>query len=469
MSHLLRTVFRSRVTVPLARPISRRTYSIAAAHPAPTNPSASPKHTTSNDTLPQLETPVPDNIKLQPKRLSIGSQGNWYLYTLLRDSCKCPTCVDQHSKQRNFRTTDIPADIRPRSLKWVDGKLEVQWANDIKGYDAAHTSTYDPAVLRNPTAIARRGDGGLSRKRVTWNREAMRQVQHWISYEDYINDEAKFATAMHQLALTGLIFVKGIPDSREMVEKIATRMGPLRNTFYGPTWDVRSVPQAKNVAYTNVFLGFHMDLMYMNEPPGFQLLHCLQNSCDGGESLFVDGFYIARRLALTNPTAYRRLTQLRLNYEYNHQDHKYNNQWPVFEVDPAAPDRLLHINYSPPFQGPLHHSHQDAARLEPQLKALREFSDLLEDERNTFELKLNPGECVIFENRRVLHARRQFNTASGSRWLAGAYVDEDAVVSRFNVSRSKQKDGWYSVPPGVAEFTNARLAAKATRGGNKDA
>lgn len=134
--------------------------------------------------------------------------------------------------------------------------------------------------------------------------------------------------------------------------------------------------------------------------------------------------------------------------------------WPVLEIDPVNPNQLLHVNYSPPFQGPLHHYHRNPEYFEPKLNALRQFTELLEQDQNTFELKLNPGECVIFENRRVLHARRQFNTNSGKRWLAGAYVDEDALVSKFNTIRDKERDGWYTVPSGMAKFIKARAEAK---------
>ncbi|KAF9883877.1 hypothetical protein FE257_002720 [Aspergillus nanangensis] len=444
MSYLLRTALRSsRAAGSFARPLSHRAFFATEGNvtkPRPWVKQPAPEL----GPPPELEGPVPRGVKLGTHRMEIDATGDkGRLYTLIRDSCKCSICVNPHSKQRNFRTTDIPDNITPRSIEWVEDKLEIKWSNDIKGYDASHTSTYDPATLRSPWAIARGSDIGRNRHRVDWNNEQMDTIQHWISYNDYINDDAKFATAMRQLALTGLIFVRDIPESREMVEKVATRMGPLRNTFYGSTWDVRTVPEAKNVAYTNAFLGFHMDLMYMNEPPGYQLLHCLQNSCDGGESLFVDGFRVAKEMAKKNPDGYNKLAKVWLNYEYNHKEHTYNNQWPVFEMEHG---HLVHVNYSPPFQGPMHQMHLSGHVPRENFAALREFAEALEKEENTFELKLNPGECAIFENRRVLHARRQFNTSSGSRWLAGAYVDEDAVISRFKVCRNSQMHAWRTYP-----------------------
>ena len=45
--------------------------------------------------------------------------------------------------------------------------------------------------------------------------------------------------------------------------------------------------------------------------------------------------------------------------------------------------------------------------------------------------KLQPGELILFDNTRVLHARTAFS-ASGSRHLQGAYSDLDGLYSCLN-------------------------------------
>lgn len=395
-----------------------------------------------------LQEPVP-GVELYRTYLAIDVDGKrMFDFAQLRDACKCPICVDQYSKQRNFRSSDIPLSIEPREIKWDGQKLEIQWSHDIKGYDASHTSTFDRAFLESPIEYSV-DDTSKQRWRYLWSGPNMQELQHWISYEDYMTDDAKFADAMRNLSATGLIFVKNIPESREEMEKIIARIGPLRNTFYGRTWDVRTVPEAKNVAYTNVFLGFHMDLMYMNEPPCFQLLHCLQNSCDGGESMFADSFLAASRLRELRPEYFKILERFPVNYEYVHQDQIYHNSWPVIEtrrsMTPDGYPRQIHrVNYSPPFQGPLRAARPATwgSNYRQFREALSFFTDLLEQEDASFELKLNPGECAIFENRRVLHARRQFNTSSGQRWLVGGYIDEDVLLSRYRVCKRDYPEVW---------------------------
>jgi hypothetical protein len=80
---------------------------------------------------------------------------------------------------------------------------------------------------------------------------------------------------------------------------------------------------------------------------------------------------------------------------------------------------------------------------------MHNFAYDLESKDSVFQLKLNPGECVIFANRRVVHARNKFNTTNGSRWLAGAYVDQDAVLSRFAVAKRNDLKSWIASDPGV--------------------
>ncbi|KAJ5874973.1 uncharacterized protein N7529_003403 [Penicillium soppii] len=362
----------------------------------------------------------------------------------LRDACLCPLCKDPHSKQRTFRTGDIPQNIRPRWIKWDGKELSIKWANDIPGYSTDHTSVWTGDYLKRPIFNTHERAHSPDDGPLLWGQSRMNRLQHWVSFEDYVNDDHAFTVAMKNLKRMGLIFVKDIPESREMVEKIATRMGPLRNTFYGSTFDVRTVPQAKNVAYTNQFLGFHMDLMYMNEPPGYQLLHCLENSCSGGESLFGDSFSAAHAMKMEAPQMYQLLSEHCLGYEYNHESHVYYNKRPIFELDPVTKE-LLHVNYSPPFQSsipsPDGRDH-DVRFVSKLVHAIKTFTTKIDSTSATFELKLAPGTCVIFDNRRIVHARRQFNASKGSRWLAGAYVDTDALLSRFAVCKRQHPEAW---------------------------
>lgn len=47
---------------------------------------------------------------------------------------------------------------------------------------------------------------------------------------------------------------------------------------------------------------------------------------------------------------------------------------------------------------------------------------------------------MIFNNRRVLHGRRQFEAGTGQRWLKGTYVDTDVFNSKWRVLNERFKD-----------------------------
>lgn len=42
--------------------------------------------------------------------------------------------------------------------------------------------------------------------------------------------------------------------------------------------------------------------------------------------------------------------------------------------------------------------------------------------------RLNPGECFIVDNTRILHARKAYS-GTGTRWLQGCYADKDGLLS----------------------------------------
>lgn len=61
------------------------------------------------------------------------------------------------------------------------------------------------------------------------------------------------------------------------------------------------------------------------------------------------------------------------------------------------------------------------------------FAMLVEQPEHSLAHRLQTGEVVIFNNRRILHARRPFESSKRVRWLRGAYVDHEEVDSRMKV------------------------------------
>lgn len=96
-----------------------------------------------------------------------------------------------------------------------------------------------------------------------WNQEDYAKARKDVSYEELMSteDPSGFVSALTQLSHYGLCFIKGVPTNDKQVEELARRFGCIRETFYGTSWDVKSLPEAKNIAYTSLPLGLHMDLL----------------------------------------------------------------------------------------------------------------------------------------------------------------------------------------------------------------
>lgn len=411
----------------------------------------------------------------------VNGESHQFSPILLRDLCQCSHCVDSSTRQKHFATVDIPQDVRPRTVHQDEANVHITWSNDIPGLDESHVTSIPLSTIHNILGNGRPVQARMSLPRSLWDAQTYTEETHDFDYEAYMNDETVLFGALKQLETHGLMFITNVPESEHSVETVAQRIGPLKTTFYGKTWDVRSVPEAKNVAYTSQNLGFHMDLMYMKQPPHLQLLHCIRSSAAGGASLFSDSFRAVENMARRDFTDFSTLSRVPVSYHYDHVDHYYHQRRPVIEqrtiqVGPttfkdfsdfakfksrqtedrlpnfSAMDFVDHVAWSPPFQGPFSLASEDTRRygapqqflsntVQAWYTAARKFNELIHRPENVYERMMKPGECVIFDNRRVLHARRAFEVgdAGKERWLRGAYIDKDPFMSKLKVMTDERK------------------------------
>jgi alpha-ketoglutarate-dependent taurine dioxygenase len=87
------------------------------------------------------------------------------------------------------------------------------------------------------------------------------------------------------------------------------------------------------------------------------------------------------------------------------------------------------VFYAPPFQGVLDSVPED--EMEAYYAALQAWDALVAAPALTHRSRLFPGRCVVFDNRRVLHARTAFDPASGPRHLKGSYLRMDDFLDRL--------------------------------------
>jgi alpha-ketoglutarate-dependent taurine dioxygenase len=236
-----------------------------------------------------------------------------------------------------------------------------------------------------------------------------------------------FKRAVVNLQRFGLTFITGCPNASQTVEAIGQRFGPIYETFYGRIFDVKSVPDAKNIAYTSLFLGLHMDLMYFESPPGLQLLHCLKCTVKGGDSIFADSYRAVEILREQYPEHFETLCRVPVTFHYRNNGHLLHFRRPTISADTDLNQRY-HVYYAPPFQGPLEVEGDQVPKF---YAAFKKFSEIINDPGLLLKRQLRPGDCAIFVNRRVLHGRLAFDRVSGERHLQGTYVGIDGFKDLY--------------------------------------
>lgn len=170
---------------------------------------------------------------------------------------------------------------------------------------------------------------------------------------------------------------------------------------------------------------------YFESPPGLQFLHCLSSSVFGGENRFVDSYKAVEIFRQSHPADFQLLTQIPITYHYINNDHWMRFKRPCIQID--GHNQKMTVSFAPPFQGPLE---IDADQVVLFYQAFKKFTDIIELPSLRFEIRLEPGMCVIFANRRVLHSRTSFvQGKSGLRHLRGTYVDWDCFVDLLRMRR----------------------------------
>lgn len=353
----------------------------------------------------------------------------------LRESCLCSACRDGASGQKKYTSVDIPSNIYIDNVVPSDQGLAVTFGNDIPRYaEADHDHVTHLPWDAVQTLLGRISPAqatpvwpgsALQRTGVTfWDAQTLHQQIRRIDYEEFMAGGDAFWEAVADISRLGLVFISNVPRDEDSVVRITTCIANIKETFYGRTFDVRAKPDAENVAYTSGYLGLHQDLMYLKDPPMIQVLHCMDNSCQGGESLFSDGERAARILW---DLAGKRVTTDLVPYEYAKHGYSYRRLRPLVQLDDKG--EFENVFWSPPFQG-RHDQSTLGEGMERWLVDAKTLHEAINHPDAMWQAKMKPGECVIFNNLRVMHGRTAFDAAGGSRWLRGTYIAADDFLSK---------------------------------------
>ncbi|KAI8968885.1 hypothetical protein BDF20DRAFT_826719 [Mycotypha africana] len=361
-----------------------------------------------------------------------------YSHLWLRDNCRCAKCLHPTSRQKLHSSADVPLNIKPKKVEIIEDDAVFTWNRPLR-----HGQENGTHVTRYPLDFLKQYQSKTSMDKLrfndvrpqTWN--ASEYIMNWVSYDEYMKTDECLNTVVQGLYNRGLVFLKDVPLKEDSCTKVAERIGPVQETFYGRDFDVKNVAKSVNIAYTSLYLGFHMDLMYMDCPPGIQLLHSLKNTVTGGASIFVDSFRAVELLKEKYPEDYRILKEVPVTFHYVNNGHHMYFKRPTIVTDEihSGPAWDSHVNYAPQFQGPMDDLSPKMARAF--YGAFQKLADFIEDPSLRYEITLQPGQLVMFANRRVLHGRTSFDPTSGDRHLKGTYLSLDSLKDKFRVLNAR--------------------------------
>lgn len=234
-------------------------------------------------------------------------------------------------------------------------------------------------------------------------------------------------TWLGQLVEFGVCRLSNTPAKEDYLEHLMAHIGPIRSSNFGGTFHVRLSPTPDSTANTGLKLGQHSDLPTRETPPGYQFLHCIENTVGGGASRLTDGLALVSILQREQPAAFDILTTAQWLFMNRSPTAEHCWQGPIIEL-PAAGRPLTLRAFYPVRSAPL----MEPDKVPAAYAALKIFSQYAQDPRLMLQFTLQPGDLLGFDNRRILHGREAFAT-EGTRHLTGCYIDHDEIYSRLRV------------------------------------
>ena len=338
----------------------------------------------------------------------------------LRDNAQDPETRSATNGQRLIALRDVPADTRISQAKVTDTGLKLTFAPEDREIE------FDLSWLAEHCydAVSQQTPGWTNEGLSVWDSTILNTAPT-ARFEEVVNNAALRADWLQQVARYGVAKLTDGPVTPGALFQVIDLFGFVRETNYGRHFEVRSEINPTNLAFTGLGLQAHTDNPYRDPTPTLQLLYCLESSAAGGENMVVDGFRAAQRLRDENPAWFDVLAGHCARFEYaGEAGVKLQSRAPMIELRPDG--ELVGIRFNNRSTAPLVDVPFDQMAL--YYEAYRRLGEIIDDPQMELSFRLEPGDCFLIDNTRVLHARKAYS-GTGSRWLQGCYADKDGLLS----------------------------------------
>jgi gamma-butyrobetaine dioxygenase len=341
---------------------------------------------------------------------------HYFNYYWLRDNC--PTSFNANTRERSFDIFHLSTGPVAKSAA-VDGDaLVIAWADEdhVTRFPIAWLETYANGAPRHDPADL---------PREAWFGDHYPDVPRF-SQPDLVADPAMRAKWIEALIVEGFAIVTDMPDSDEGLTETANLIGQVRPTFFGDYFDVRTHIKPTNTAYTAAALELHTDTPAEEHAPGVQFLHCRANTVAGGQSIYSDGVAVANAFRERDPEGFRLLSEVPIPFYCEHDTYDMRSRQTVIELDARGDVTGLTIS-----QHMADIFDLDQTMLDTYYPAFCRFGRMLQEDRYMMRFLMKAGECMVFDNHRIVHGRSAYSAESGSRYLRGCYTDRGEMRSTY--------------------------------------
>lgn len=345
-------------------------------------------------------------------------EGKRFHYIWLRDNCLSPKCHHASSFQKIYDISDRTEPPKPKSAYIQDEKLIVDWDED-----PPHRSIYPLSWLWSHAYDLNAGSDRILPKlespprdqKILWNRADLE-----ANSPQFPDADRPFSSWLDQLDALGFVIVRHL--AYEDLDAFVKAIGPIYELArYGRYCTVKAVPDGQDLSlsYDGDALSPHTDLTFIPAPRIVQLLYCIENQAVGGESVLVDGYRVAQDFREHHPDYFKILSETPVQFRqfYQQWDYFVSQTTPIIKLDAAGKVSDLYFSHKNfglniPFE-----------QMEAFYEAYIAFASYLKNPAYQYGFRMEPGDCQIVQNFRVLHGRKAFDPGSGPRHLEIAYME----------------------------------------------
>lgn len=344
-------------------------------------------------------------------------------YQWLRGQCD----ADRHplTRERILDLSQVPTTIAPLSAQVVPAAASGEPAALVVRWNEPGERT-----SRYPLDWLREHAYAINQPAPTPPPSAVASLM--LHAADYGDERSLVTAALARLADAGAVVVRGYrapasgdaapADTEALITAFAAAGLAIIGTHFGRIEDLRTDNTTNQnndqLGYTDAAIAAHTDQPFLTHPPRYQLLHCMRAAATGGDNYVVDGLLAARYLEAIDAEAFATLCRTPVHF------HRRQRQFESLVVAPIlhfGEDGFL-IRYSYFTMAP---QRLPFAQMDGWFRAYRRFAEIVRDPAHHYSLRLLPGDFLLYDNHRMLHARTAF---TGSRWVRGVYFNP-AVIS----------------------------------------